>query len=97
MGSEMCIRDRSAGLQAEQTPTTGNDQFGPMLQQAVRNVSDRQLHAARMSEKFEYGESNVSLSDVMIEIQKARISFEALTQVRNKFVAAYQNIMSMPL
>ncbi len=33
----------------------------------------------------------------MIAAQKARISFEALTQVRNKMVAAYKEIMSMPL
>ena len=39
----------------------------------------------------------VQLVDVMIAAQKARVSFETLTQVRNKMVAAYKDIMSTPL
>ena len=74
-----------------------SEQFAPLLKKAVEQVSDRQLSASRMAADFEQGDSVASLSDVMVEIQKARISFEALTQVRNKFVAAYQQIMSMPL
>ena len=33
----------------------------------------------------------------MIAIQKASISFDAATQVRNRLVSAYQDIMNMPL
>lgn len=78
-------------------PESSGEQFAPLLKEAVKAVSDRQLNASGMAVKFEHGDSSVSLSDVMVEMQKARISFEALTQVRNKFVGAYQQIMSMPL
>ena len=30
-------------------------------------------------------------------MQKASVSFEAMTQVRNKLVNAYQDIMNMPI
>jgi flagellar hook-basal body complex protein FliE len=33
----------------------------------------------------------------MISQQKANISFQAATQVRNKLVSAYQEIMNMPI
>ena len=39
----------------------------------------------------------VELPQVMLEMQKANVSFRALTEVRNKFVDAYREIMNMPL
>lgn len=92
----MSVEAAGQSLVRPANESTG-DQFAPLLKQAVGQVSDRQLSASDMAVKFELGDSSVSLSDVMVEMQKARISFEALTQVRNKFVGAYQQIMSMPL
>jgi flagellar hook-basal body complex protein FliE len=43
------------------------------------------------------GTGDVQLNDVMIDMQKASIGFQAAVQVRNKLVAAYQTIASMPL
>ena len=39
----------------------------------------------------------VELPQVMLEMQKANVSFRALAEVRNKFVDAYREIMNMPL
>ncbi len=91
------LRSMSADIGSLQPPQQGNETFAPLLRNAVRGVSDRQLQASELSAKFEHGDASVNLADVMIEIQKARVSFEALSQVRNKFVTAYQQIMSMPL
>ena len=33
----------------------------------------------------------------MVAVNRARISFEALKQVRNKALSAYQDIMNMPV
>jgi len=33
----------------------------------------------------------------MIQAQKASVAFDAVTQVRNKFVKAYEDIMKMPV
>ncbi|HMY40869.1 MAG TPA: flagellar hook-basal body complex protein FliE, partial [Marinagarivorans sp.] len=39
----------------------------------------------------------VDISDVMIASQKASVAFSAMTQVRNKLVDAYKDIMNMPV
>ncbi|NBF01446.1 flagellar hook-basal body complex protein FliE [Pseudomonas sp. Fl5BN2] len=71
--------------------------FADMLGQAVNKVSDTQQASNQLSSAFEIGKSGVDLTDVMISSQKASVSFQALTQVRNKLVQAYQDIMQMPV
>ncbi|MEG8203533.1 flagellar hook-basal body complex protein FliE, partial [Pseudomonas sp. SF2] len=51
----------------------------------------------QLANAFEIGKSGVDLTDVMIASQKASVSMQALTQVRNKLVQAYQDIMQMPV
>jgi len=50
-----------------------------------------------MATAFELGQGGVDLTEVMIASQKASVSFQAMTQVRNKMVQAYQDIMQMPI
>ena len=40
---------------------------------------------------------SIELPQVMLEMQKASVSFRALTEVRNRMVSAYQEIMNMPI
>jgi flagellar hook-basal body complex protein FliE len=68
-----------------------------MLGQAVDKVADTQKVSTEMATAFEVGQKGVDLTDVMIASQKASVSFEAMTQVRNKLVQAYQDIMQMPV
>jgi len=60
-------------------------------------VASQQQAAREIASAFEIGQSDTDLSDVMIAMQKANVSFAALTQVRNKLVQAYQDIMQMPV
>ncbi|WP_397449083.1 flagellar hook-basal body complex protein FliE [Pseudomonas sp. NA-150] len=71
--------------------------FADMLGQAVNKVNDTQQASGQLANAFEVGKSGVDLTDVMISSQKASVSFQALTQVRNKLVQAYQDIMQMPV
>lgn len=71
--------------------------FSKVLENSVKQVAARSSEAKELRESFEAGNPNVELADVMIAAQKARISFEAMTQVRNKMVSAYKEVMSMPL
>jgi len=71
--------------------------FGNLMQQAVDKVNETQMQAASLSKAFEMGDSQVDLSEVMIAIQKSRVSFQALTEVRNKLLTAYQDVMNMPV
>ncbi len=76
-------------IKAEQSQS-----FGSLMQQAVNQVNETQMQAADLSQAFELGDK-VDLSQVMIAVQKSRVSFEALTQVRNKLLSAYQEVMNM--
>ena len=53
--------------------------------------------AQQMTQDFASGQSNVNLQDVMINLQKANLSFQQMVQVRNKLVTAYQDVMNMPV
>lgn len=71
--------------------------FADLLGQAINKVADTQEASSQMANAFEMGKSGVDITDVMISSQKASVSFQALTQVRNKLVQAYQDIMQMPV
>ncbi|MCS0632691.1 flagellar hook-basal body complex protein FliE [Telluria mixta] len=69
--------------------------FSDALKASLQNVSNAQNQADDMGKKFAAGDDSVSLSDTMIAMQKASISFQATVQVRNKLVSAYHDIMNM--
>ena len=75
----------------------GAPSFSDMLGQAVGKVNDTQQASNQLASAFEVGQSGIDLTDVMIASQKASVSFQAMTQVRNKLVQAYQDIMQMPV
>jgi flagellar hook-basal body complex protein FliE len=75
----------------------GDNGFANLLKQGIDSVNKTQATAADLSSKFERGVKGVELPQVMLEMQKASVSFRALTEVRNKFIDAYQTIMNMPL
>jgi flagellar hook-basal body complex protein FliE len=71
--------------------------FADVLKQGLDQVNQTQQRAAELSDKFERGVPGIELPQVMLEMQKANVSFRALTEVRNKLVNAYQEIMNMPI
>lgn len=78
-------------------PTQAQDGFAAELGRTLQKVSDAQNAAAAQARAFQAGEPGVSLPDVMIELQKASLAFQTTLQVRNRLVAAYQEIASMPV
>ncbi len=69
--------------------------FADALTTTLDSVSDSQKSASALGQRFTSGDDSVSLSDTMIAMQKASISFQATVQVRNKLVSAYHEIMNM--
>jgi flagellar hook-basal body complex protein FliE len=69
--------------------------FASALRASLDQVNDSQKKAEQIGQRFALGDDSVNLSDVMISMQKANISFQATVQVRNKLVSAYQDIMNM--
>jgi flagellar hook-basal body complex protein FliE len=75
--------------------SAGKVDFAAVLKASLDQVSSTQNKAEVMSQRFAQGDDSVNLSDVMISMQKASISFQATVQVRNKLVSAYQDISNM--
>ena len=71
--------------------------FGELFSRAIDSVNDTQQQANRLRDSYEGGQAGVSLTQVMVAAEKSGVAFEAMTQVRNKLVDAYKEIMSMPV
>ena len=82
---------------ANPTQATPATSFANVLKQGLEQVNQTQQSAASLASQFERGVSGVELPQVMLEMQKASVSFRAVTEVRNRFVSAYQEIMNMPI
>ena len=87
-------RDLQPGAAA---PRPSDTNFGDMLKNTLNTVNEAQQHASELKTSFENGTTDKSLAEVMIASQKASLSFRAVTEVRNKLISAYQDIMNMPV
>lgn len=85
---------QSSPAEAGNTPATGAD-FSTLLKQSVEQVNSIQQTAGKLSTAFSAGDPNVDVTEVMVALQKAGVAFQAMTEVRNRLVTAYQDIMSM--
>jgi flagellar hook-basal body complex protein FliE len=89
-----------AGLGAASVAGTGAPAapaFGALLKQGIDAVNKSQQTSSALTDAWERGTPGVDLAQVMIESQKASVSFRALTEVRNRLVTAYQDIMNMSI
>ena len=73
----------------------GTTDFAAVLKSSLDSVAQAQNHSEKLEQAFVLGDDKVSLSDVMIDMQKSNISFQTTVQVRNKVIAAYNDIMNM--
>ena len=92
--SQMRALQAQAGVAQPQAPV---EQFADLLRQSIDKVAENQNLASELASSFSRGEPEADLTSVMISMQKARISFEAMTEVRNKLVEAYNEIRQMPI
>lgn len=73
---------------------TGLD-FATTLRDSIRAVNSIQKTSRDLQERFELGDANVNLPDVMVAMNKSSLAFEGVNQVRNRLLSAYQEVMSM--
>lgn len=79
---------------AETKAVAPSEGFTQVFGDLVGKVNDLQTKADKAVEMLATGESK-NLHEVMIAMEKSSISFQFLTQVRNKAVEAYHEIMRM--
>lgn len=95
--AQMRVAAKAASLapvHLEQVPA-GSGGFAAKLSRSLARVSIMQNEATAQARAFQLGEPGVSLNNVMIDMQKASIAFQATIQVRNRVVAAYQEVAGM--
>jgi flagellar hook-basal body complex protein FliE len=95
--AQMRVMSASAGGQppAVQLANPQQKAFSDLLKDSMQQVNESQFNARTLSTNFEKGVAGVELPEVMVALQKASVSFQAVTQVRNKLLGAYQEIMNM--
>jgi len=75
--------------------TVAGADFATLLKASIDGVNDSQITATRLAREFEIGAPEANLTDVMVSMQKANLSFQQMVQVRNRLVSAYHEIMNM--
>lgn len=95
--SEMRRMKTMAGgeVNVESNRETAN--FADVFKSLLKDANGAQKQSGELANAFQRGDESVELTDVMISSQKSRLAFQAVLQVRNKLVNAYQDIMNMPI
>ena len=71
--------------------------FSSALKNSIEAVNQTSQESVKLADAFEKGDASVSLAQLMIAMEKSSVSFQAMTQVRNRLLSAYQDIMNMPV
>lgn len=81
---------------ARQTPPVPEDgpSFGDLLKNSLQHVNRVQMETDQAVNQVITGEET-NIHQVMIAMEKASLSLELMTQVRNKVLAAYDEIKRM--
>ncbi|MGQ8871758.1 flagellar hook-basal body complex protein FliE [Paenibacillus amylolyticus] len=85
------LQMKSAAENKTSTPAESIQSFGTYLQNALGSVAAQETQAHEMSNQFLLGKANVD--QVLIASEQALLSLQLTSQVRNKVVEAYQEIM----
>jgi len=83
--------------QASGPSATGSSEFANILKSGLDAVNQSQAKADQMTDAFSRGAPGVELPQVMLATAKASVSFHALSEVRNRLVSAYTDIMNMQM
>jgi len=95
---------RPAGLTAGAEAASGTaaasatgSTFATLMRSGLEQANQTELRANDLADKFERGVPGVDLPTVMLEANKANLTFRAVTEVRNRLITAYTDIMNMQM
>ena len=96
MLSELKAASNAASGKAPEAAASNGVDFASVLKQSIDQVNTMQQAPEKLVKAMETGSgNNADLTEVMLSLQKANISFQEMVQVRNKLVTAYNDIMNM--
>jgi len=98
LASEINTPSNAVTTPATADATAADDvKFSNVLRGAIDSVNDTQSVAGQAVDGFLTGDNSRSLAEVMVATQKASVSFRAMTEVRNRLIEAYREVMNMPI
>jgi flagellar hook-basal body complex protein FliE len=89
------LQARASGISEAPAAAAQPSDFANLMKNSVDHVASMQNQATALADAYEGGDKSVDLTKVMLEVQKASLAFRAMTEVRNKLVDAYQQVMNM--
>jgi flagellar hook-basal body complex protein FliE len=89
------LADPSANLGRAVGEANGGPSFSELLRNAAANVMDAGRNADVQAHAAASGKSNVV--DVVTAVAETEVAVEAMVAVRDKVIAAYEEIMRMPI
>ena len=97
-GNAQKLINQAAKPQADLTAMTGGGEqsaFGQMLAQSVQQV----VNTGNVSEQLSMGmlSGKADMVDVVTAMSQAEIAMETMVTVRDKVIAAYEEILRMPI
>ena len=83
------------GVETEES-LNNQQSFGDVLSDAINSVDQTMKNSDAKVQEFVAGETN-NVHDVMISMQRAKLSFDLMVEVRNKVVETYQDVSRMQI
>ncbi len=83
------------GALATPQPQDTPGAFADTLRHALDAVNTAQVQAGHLVSAQAAGRSQIDINQIMVALEKADLSFQAMVEVRNKLVGAYQKIMDL--
>jgi flagellar hook-basal body complex protein FliE len=89
------LQARASGIAESPGAAAQPSDFANLMKNSIDHVAVMQNQATSLADAYEAGDKSVDLTKVMLEVQKAGLAFHAMTEVRNKLIDAYTQVMNM--
>ncbi|MEP6548272.1 MAG: flagellar hook-basal body complex protein FliE [Gammaproteobacteria bacterium] len=89
------LQARASGVAETPVAASQPSDFANLMRNSIDHVAGMQNQATALANAYETGDKSVDLTKVMLEVQKAGLAFRAMTEVRNKLIDAYTQVMNM--
>jgi flagellar hook-basal body complex protein FliE len=89
------LADPSAALAKTAGEGAGGPSFGAMLKDAIGSVVETGRKSDTQTQAVAAGKSNIV--DVVTAVSETEVAIETLVSVRDRMIAAYEEIMRMPI
>ena len=89
------LREHSAGLSRDVAGPEGGLNFGSMLKDVMSNVTDIGRKSDTQAHAVALGKAN--MIDVVTAVAESETAIQTMVAVRDKVIAAYEEILKMPI